>query len=256
MADGYHLSLSLGKDLWNDMLVAALPVRIAEGEFDLAHNTREAVRQLRVRERVVGLLEDRRPPEVLVRAKDRAMAAWDRRSPGVYQRLSEIARVEGTWRVEVDANGTQFRYGRQQVTADAWIRGIAEGRLVLLRENIAVPFTVEKRVGASVTLGDIHYEDQEEAIIGSLGDLAVHIGEGPALELLSRVAEYLIAQRLPQVGPVPILRREQVEALVGGMGGALKMKMGIEDLELEVSDKDLTLKVRFGFDRLKLEDRG
>lgn len=254
MADGYHLSLALGRELWNDMLAAALPVRLAEGEFNLAQNTRDAVRQLRVAERVAGILEDRHPPEVLVRVKDRAMAAWERRSPGVIARLGEIARVEGTWKVEVDADGTRFHYGAQRVTADAWVKGVATGRLVLLRENLAIPFTVEKRVGASLTLGDIHYEEEEEAIIGSLGDLAVHIGEGPALELLSRVAEYLIAQRLPDVGPIPILRREAVEQLVGGMGGALKMKMGIEDIELEITEDDLTLKVRFGFDRLKLED--
>ena len=43
--------------------------------------------------------------------------------------------------------------------------------------------------------------------------------------------------------------------MVGPMGGPLKMKMGVEDLDLEVTEDDLTLKVRFGFTRAQLTDR-
>lgn len=252
----YHLSLSLGRELWNDMLRAALPVQLAEGEFDLARNTRDAVRQLRVRERVKGLLEEREPPAALVKVKDRAKLAWHHRRDDVSRRLNEIARVEGTWRVELAHDGTEFRYGTQQVAADAWVRGVAEGTLFLLRENVAVPFVIERRLGASVTLGDIRYDRDHDAVIGSLGDLAVHLGEGPALELLARLAEYLLAQQLPRVSPVPILKRDQVEDLVGGLGGALRVNMGVDDLELVVTEDDMILRVRFGFtSKGQLEDQ-
>jgi hypothetical protein len=213
------------------------------------------VRQLGVRERVAGLLEERRPPQALIRIKDRARAIWHARREGVYRRLNELVRIEGTWRVELDDLGTELKYGTQRVTADAYVKGIAEGRIVLLQENVEFPFTIERRLGASVTLKDIHYDPEQRAVIGSLGDLAVHIGEGAALQLTARLAEYLLEQQLPRVNPVPILRKDQVEDLVTPLGGPLKMKMGVEDLVLSIDEDDMALKVRFGFTQLQLADR-
>lgn len=255
MRNGFHLSLSLSRELWSDLLKAALPVKINEGEFDLARNTRAVVRQLQVRERVAGLLEDRTPPAALVRAKDRAREVWHRRRAGVYRRLSEAIRLEGTYRLELDDLGSRFRYGRQRVGADAYLKGVAEGRLVLLRENIEVPFVLEKRVGVSVTLGDIRFDREHQAVIGSLQDLGVHLGDHAVLQLVARLGEYLLEQQLPRVNPVPILKREQVDEMVGGLGGPLRMKMGVDELDLEVTEDDLTLSVRFGFTQLQLEDR-
>ena len=31
------------------------------------------------------------------------------------------------------------------------------------------------------------------------------------------------------------------------MGGAMRMQMGVDDLQLDISDDEMTLKVRFGF---------
>src|SRR5262245_50506575 len=98
MRTGYHLSLSLSRELWNDLLSAALPVKIYDGQFDLARNARSALKQLHVRERISGLLEDRQPPAALVRAKDRAKAAWVSRREDVYKRLGDVVRLEGTYR--------------------------------------------------------------------------------------------------------------------------------------------------------------
>ena len=66
------------------------------------------------------------------------------------------------------------------------------------------------------------------------------------------MAEYGLEQQLPRVNPLPILRRAQVQDMVGPMGGPLKMQMGVEDLELEINDSELSLKVRFGFTRKQL----
>lgn len=255
MRNGYHLSLSLSRELWSDLLTAALPVKIYDGEFDLAANTRSLVKQLQVRERVAGLLEDRKPPAALVRAKDRARAVWHRRKEGVYRRMNDAVRLEGTYRVELDDMGSQFRYGTQKVGADAYLKGIAEGKLFLLKENVELPFTIEKRLGVSVTLGDIHFDRERQAIIGSLQDLGMHLGDNAALQLVARLGEYLLEQQLPRVNPVPILKRAQVEEMVGGLGGPLKMKMGVDMLDLAVTEDDLTLSVRFGFSQLQLEDK-
>lgn len=255
MSKDYHLTLSLSRELWNELLSAALPVKLAGEGFDVTRDARHAVRRLGVRQRVAGLLEDRRPPAALVRVKDRAAAAWRRRKPSVYRAIRDLVQIEGEWRVELDDLGTELAYGSQRVSANAYVKGVAEGRIRLLRENVELPFVVERRLGASVALGDIRYDPGHRAVIGSVQDLGVFIGDHAALQLLSRVVEYALEQQLPRVNPVPILRRDQVQELVGPMGGALRMKMGVEDLDLEVSDRDLVLKVRFGFTRAQLTDR-
>lgn len=251
----HHLSLSLSRELWQELLRAALPIRLAEGDLDLAGNARRVVRQLGVRERVVGLLEDKRAPATLVRVKDRAREIWHNRREGVYQRASDVIRVDGTWRVELDSLGTDLKYGTQQVGADAFVKGVAEGTLFLLKENVELPFRIEKRLGASVALKDIRYDPRHRAVIGSVRDLGVFLGDNAVLQLLARLAEYALEQQLPKVNPVPILKRDQVEQMVGPMGGPLKMRMGVEDLELEITDRDMTLKVRFGFTQAQLTDR-
>ena len=125
MADDYHLSLGLGRALWEDLLRAALPVSISEGEFELARDVRSAVKRLgvrdRVRERIAGLLEDRRPPERLVAAGNRARALVRRQRDSLYRRANDLVRVDGAWRVELDSAGTDLKYGPQKVTADAWL---------------------------------------------------------------------------------------------------------------------------------------
>lgn len=256
MAAAPHLSLSLSRELWRELLSAALPVKLAGESFDVARDARRLVRQLGVRDRVAGLLEDRRPPAVLVRAKDRAKAMWVRRKPGVYRRLNELVRVQGEWRVDLDHLGTDLRYSKQRVSADAYVRGVAEGTVYLLKENVEFPFRLERRIGASVALGDIRYDPGHRAVIGSVQDLGVYVGDNAMLQLLSRLAEWALEQQLPRVNPVPILPRERVEDLFGPLGGPLKMQLGVEDLELEITESDLTLKVRFGFTRAQLTDRG
>ncbi len=250
----HHLSLSLSRELWRELLGAALPIPIAEGELDLAGPARLALRQLAVRERVAGLLEDRHPPRVLVRAKDRAKAFLKTRKPGLVRRANEVIRVEGTWRVEIDALGTELTYGPQQVGADAFLRGIAEGTLFLLKENLAIPFRIEKRVGASVALKDIRYDPGYRAVIGSVRDLGIYLGDNAVLQLLARLAEFGLEQQLPRLNPVPILKRDQVNDMVGPIGGPLKMQMGVEELELAIDEEQMTLKIRFGFTTAQLTD--
>jgi hypothetical protein len=46
-----------------------------------------------------------------------------------------------------------------------------------------------------------------------------------------------------------VLKREQVSELFGGVGGAMKMSMGVDDLQLDITDEDMILRVRFGFSK-------
>lgn len=250
-----HLTLGLSHDLWSELLRAALPVKIGDGDIDLTRNVRSGLKQLGVRQRVAGLLEDRDPPPSLVRVKDRAIKVWRKRRQGVYRRLDELVRVRGTWRVELSDMGTDLTYSKQKVGADAFVRGIAEGRVTLLRENVEFPFTIEKRLGASMALGDIRYDDGHKAIIGSLQDLGVHLGDSTILQLLGRLAEYAMESQLDKANPVPILKRDQVADMVKPLGGTMNTEMDVEDLELTIDEDELLLKVRFGFTQAQLTDR-
>jgi hypothetical protein len=250
----HHLSLSLSRELWEELLGAALPVKLAGERFSVTHDLKRGIKSLGVRQRVAGLLEQREAPQALLAVRDRARRVWHDRRSGVYRRVNDLVRIEGTWKVELDNLGSQLTYGHQRVGADAFVRGVGEGTIYLLRENVELPFRIERRLGASVALGDIRYDPGHEAVIGTLQDLGVYIGDNAVLQLLARLAEYGLEQQLPRVNPLPILKREQVQEMVGPMGGALKMQMGVQDLELEINDDDLVLKVRFGFTRKALPD--
>lgn len=241
-----HLQLSLSRELWSELLRAALPVSLTTGRFDLLRSARTALLQTGMRQRVSGLLEDRTPKRML-RVREQARAVWLKRRASLYRRVDEVVRVEGEWKVELDSLGTELRYGPQRVGADAYVRATASGTLFLLRKNVEIPFLFEKRVGASINLADIHYDAGHKAVIGSLRDLEVFLGEGVLLQLLSRLAEKGLEGKVSEAQAIPILKREQVEDMVGPMGGPLKLRMGVEDLELEITEQDMTLKVRFGF---------
>jgi hypothetical protein len=46
-----------------------------------------------------------------------------------------------------------------------------------------------------------------------------------------------------------------LDELVAGAGSALKLKMEVSDVHLEVGEEFMTLKVRFGFSQLQLAER-
>lgn len=257
---GHHLSLSLSAELWHELLQSALPLPVAKGELSLAGAAREAWQRLDLERRVAGLLEDPYAPAPLVQVSRRAREAWDRRRPELVKALNELVAVEGTWRVEIDEVGTELAYGPQKVRADAFLKGVAEGTITLLRDNISRPFRLEVRLGASMSLARVRYASDREAVIANLQDLALHLGDHAVLQLVSRFAEQLVAPRVERTPPVEILRRKQLEDLVGPMGQGLGTAMGVDDLQLDIDDDEMILRVRFGFQRGRtppaLEDRG
>lgn len=252
LRDHYHLSLSIGKALWDDLIGAALPYKVAEGDFDVAKLVYQGVKQLQVKEKVVALIEDQNPPPSVVAVKDRAAEIWHQRRAQVYRLLTDTLKIEGDWRVQIDQEGTEFHYAPQRIGIDAHARLLVNGKIHLLRNNVEVPFTLEKRLGAAAHLADIRYDKEQRAIIGTVTDPSVDLGEHVVMRLLKQGADYLINQQLQSYKTVPILKKDQLEEMVGPAGGPLKLKMGIDEVAVEVSDSELTLRVRFGFTQLQL----
>jgi len=252
LGEGYHLSLSIGKALWDDLVGAALPLTVQQGDFDLGPLVYRGVQQLQVKEKVVALLEDRQPPAVVTRARHRAADIWGRRRKQVYQVIQEMVSVEGDWKLEIDKEGTEFHYAEQKIGVDAHVKATVHGRARLLRNNVEFPFTLEKRLGATCFLGDIQYDKGQRAVIGTVQEPAVDLGEHVVLRLLNKAAAMVLEQQLARFSRVPILRKDQLEDLVSPAGGPLKLQMGVEDVAIEVTEENLTLKVRFGFTQLQL----
>ncbi len=251
-SDGFHLSLTIGRALWDDLSSSALPLEVAQGSYDLGRLMYRGVKQLQVKERVVALLEDREPPTVVRRAKDRAARTWRARRGQVYGAIEDIIKVEGDWKVEIDREGTEFHYAHQRIGVDAHMKVVATGTAYLLRQNLEVPFTIERRLGAACFLGNIRYDKEARAVIGMVENPAIHLGDNVVLRLLEEVARYVLDQQAHKIAPVTILKKAQIESLVAPAGGPLRVKMGVDHVEIEVTDEELTLKVRFGFEQRQL----
>ncbi len=254
ISDGYHMALSIGRSMFGELLSASLPVTVKEGEFDLVKNARDLARQLQVKEKVRGLLETGGASEALTRVKDKASDVWDDRRDQVYEIIDQVLSVEGTWMVEVDRDGSEFVYDTQEIGAQAFFRFSAAGKATLLRQNVEVPFELSKRLGAEVHLKEIHFNQGSGQIEGNLKGVTIRFGDHPLWRLVDDVAQKLIDQQMVRFNPVPILKKEQVEGLLGGGEGLgpLKVKMAVEDLQLEIGQEYMTLKVRFGFSQLQL----
>jgi hypothetical protein len=243
IADGFHISLTLGKGLFTELLGAALPVSIQKGPFNLVQNARDLARQLQVKEKVAGLLEGP-DNEALVRVKDRAATVWGNRREQVYELVDRVIRIEGDWEVQLAKEGTDFKFGKQQIGAEAHVNLIARGTATLLDENIQVPFTIEHSVG------------EQEALVGVVQDVGVDLGQNILLRLANDIASKLIEeQALPQVNPVTVLPKAQLDEAIGGAATAIKLKMEVTDVELNIDDEYATFKVKFGFKQLQIEDQ-
>jgi hypothetical protein len=243
----YHLSLSIGKSLWDDLVGAALPVQIADGAFDLSKNVYQGVKQLGVRKRVSNLLEDKASSETVQKAKKRVSALWERKKPQLYHALNELIKVEGNWQIVIDQKGTDFHYSKQQVGVDAHVKAMVTGKALLLKENLELPFSIEKRLGASCHLGDIHFDTNQNAVVGSIQQPAIDLGEHVIMRILNDAIGKLLQQQTSRFNDVPLIKKDQLDEMVMPAGGPLKMHMNIEDVRIEVDDAELKLLVKFGF---------
>jgi hypothetical protein len=237
----------VGHEIWERLLRSTLPLRLADGHFDLVANVRQAAAMLEVRERVKGLIEGAQAPEILVRVRRRARDVLAERRDLIENLIEQLIHVEGEWQVRIDDQDSAFVPGEQRVGVEAWLHAEAEGLASFLWKNIEVPFKLDRRAGAVLHLRNLRYDPGRKAVVGELGDLVVDLGEHVLLQLLGQVLQAVLDRQLQRMNPLEVLKREQVEQLASPLGGPFKVEMGVEDLELEVNDQDVTLRVRFGF---------
>ena len=247
----YHLSLSIGRTLWTDLVGAALPLQVADGAFDLGKVVYNGVKQLQVRQKVSALLEDHAQGSVK-KAKDKLSDIWKSRKDDVFKVLGELLHVEGEWQVEVDKKGTDFHYGDQKLGVDAHVKAMINGKVQLLKSNVELPFHIEKRIGASCHIGNIRFDQEENAVVGSVQDPMVNLGENAIFQLINEGIGTLLRQQTDKFDSVPIIKKAQLEEMVAPAGGPLKLNMGIEDVRIEVTEEELSLKIKFGFQNIQL----
>jgi hypothetical protein len=256
MSGDFHLSLSIGKALWDDLVRAALPLQVADGAFELNKLLRKGAGQLQVRQRVTALLEDKAPSKGATKVRKRLGNYWDRVRPQLSTVFQEIVEITGDWRLEIDDRGTEFHYAPQKIGIDAHVKVVMDGKALFLKQNVELPFTLEKRIGASCHLGDIRFDKTQNSIVGSVQNPSIDLGEHVVLQLLNEMASKLLSQQTSRFASVPILPKSQLEEMVSPAGGPLKMSMGIDDVRIEVDKEAMTLKVTFGFSQPQLTTTG
>jgi hypothetical protein len=254
ISDGYHMALSIGRAMFSELLATSLPVTVKDGDFDLVKNARDLARQLQVKEKVRGLLDNGSAPNALVKVKEKASEVWDGRRDQIYELINDLLSVEGTWKVEVDREGSEFIYGSQEIGAQAFFKFSAAGKATLLKQNLEIPFDLSKRLGAEVHLKEIHYDRETGQLQGNLKGVTIRFGDHPLWRYVDDMAQKLIDQQIVRFNPVPILKKQQLDDMLGGEKGLgpLKIKMEVDDLALEIGEEYMTLKVRFGFSQLQI----
>lgn len=255
MSADFHLSLSIGKALWDDLVRAALPLQVANGALELNQLLRQGAQQLQVRKRVTALLEDKAPSDGVTKARKRIGKYWDRIRPQLSTVFTELVELNGDWRVEIDDKGTEFHYAPQKIGLDAHVKVVLEGKALFLKQNLELPFTLEKRIGAACHLGDIRFDKTQNAIVGSVQNPAIDLGDHALLQIANELVAKLLEQQVARFSSVPILPKAQLEEMVSPAGGPLKMSMGIDDVRIEVNSDAMTLKVTFGFSQAQITDK-
>ena len=142
--------------------------------------------------------------------------------------------------------------GLQKIGVDAHIKAIINGTAYLIRDSVEIPFTIEKRLGAAAHMGNIRYDKDKRAVVGDVEDPFIDLGDGVILKALSQAGAQLLAQQTERFRATPLIKKDQLQEMVAPAGGPLKLKMGIDDVRIEVNENDLQLKVRFAFEQPQL----
>ena len=249
--DNYHLSLSIGKALWDDLVSAALPIEVAQGPFNLGKSIYQGTKQLQVRRKVSALLEDHKSNESLQRIRKKISQTWGNHRSDIYKTLDQIFHVEGEWSVNIDDKGTDFHYADQKIGVDAHVKGTVSGSIHLLKNNLELPFKIEKRLGASCHLGDIQFDANKNSVVGTIQDPSVDLGDHFILQLLNEAAVKLLSVQVDKLDAVQLIQRQQLDEMLTPAG---PLQMHIADVGIEVSPTELSLRVRFGFSQKQLTD--
>ncbi len=248
LPDGFHLSFSISRSLWADLLGEALPIQVGSGDFDVVTQARGLLTGVESQISQMKLLESPKVPPVAAAAGVRALSALKKARDVVSRKVDDWVKLSGTWKVNVSRDGSAFVYGNNGVTLNARVVATAEGKAVLLNNQFELPFTLEKAVDGTVTLGEVHFDRNSKSLQGRVKNLGVDLGEHLVFRTLKPYIDRLLEEKVAsKVNPLTMLKGEQLENLITPGQGPLKLAAGISDLLVTVDDDRLTLSVKFAF---------
>lgn len=254
LPDGYHLSLSISQSLWADLLGEALPIQVAQGEFDLIDSGRKLLEAAedQVKGLLTGATDKLNEAPLLgssvvrgVRGRFKSLAT--RGAGFARRRIKHNLQVDGRWRARVSRDGSEFKYRESGVTLDARAVFEVEGTARLLGQQFEIPFAIGRGVTATASLSDVHFEKDRKQLEGRIGDVSLSLGDSLPLRLLKVVADRLIDKQIDRFNPLPLIPGSTLENMITPGDGPLKFSAGIDDLHVGINQNDLTLSIRFAF---------
>ena len=70
-----------------------------------------------------------------------------------------------------------------------------------------IPFTIEKRLGATAHMGNIRYDKEKRAVVGDVQDPFIDLGDNVVLQALSQAGAQLLAQRASDFQATPLIKK-------------------------------------------------
>jgi hypothetical protein len=254
LPDGYHLALSVSQQLWTDLLGEALPIQVGQGDWDLVEQGKRLLEAAETQVKgLLGGVEQKldEAPVVGGRVGRRlrgGLRSVARKGADVARgRLKDAVAVRGKWRARVSKDGSRFSYHDGGVTLDARAVLEIEGRALLFGEQFEIPFTLSRNVDGTASLEDVSFSRDRKQLEGSVKKVSLSLGNSLPMRVLKLVGDRVLEQQVQKINPVPLIPGSTLEKIILPAEGPLKLSASIDDLNVGINQKDLTLSVRFAF---------
>jgi len=250
---GFHLSLAIGQHLWTDLFSEAFPLQVTGGEYDVNEQLRPLLSQLGTRmNSQMRQLAARTPPLLappVERLRHRFGDRVKTRARGLRKRVSEGARINGTWNLNITREGSKFSYGNQSLTVSARVRAVADGTIDIGHGRIRRPFQLQRDLRASFTLQNVRYDKNKGGLVGSIRDMHLELGEHPVIKAAEVWVDRLLDSKLAKYREVTLLQVAQINKSLEDALGQVKFMAAIDDVGVTIDDSNLVLQVNFVFNR-------
>ncbi len=254
LPSGYHLSLSVSRELWADLLGQALPFQVGEGDFDAIASGRKLLDAAETQVRgLLAPIEEKMDDAPVIGSsvgkgvRGRVRGLLKRGRGFATTRVKKNVAVMGKWRARVSKDGSAFTYHDGGVTLDARAVFEVEGRALLFGEQFEIPFTLSRHLDATASLEEVTFDKNRKQLEGTLEQVSLSLGESLPLRLLKVLGERLLAKQVDRINPLPLIPGSTLQNMITPGDGPLKLSAGIEDLTVGITGQDLTLSVRFDF---------
>ncbi|MFM7199710.1 MAG: hypothetical protein ACKO6N_02875 [Myxococcota bacterium] len=251
LGNGFHLSLAIGQHLWTDLFSEALPVQVGKGHFDVNEQLRPYAALLG--EQLGGQVKQlaARTPPLLAPPVEKIKNRYGARLEGLAQRLrtrtQDVVKLEGDWNIHITREGSRFTYSPGAVTVSARFKLVAEGTLNIDHGRFVFPFTVERFVRGSFTLGDLRFEKGKSGLVGTIRDIHLELGEHPVIKTAEVWVDRLVDAKVAAYKELTLLQIGQINKSLEEALGQLKFMAQIDSVNVEINDANLLLQVNFLF---------